>query len=319
LAGRLGAEFVKGLQGDDLKYLKAIATPKHFAVYSQESGRGSTNAIVPEDQLRDYYLTPFGESVLKGHAASVMSSYTAINGIPSAANRWLLTDVLRREWGFKGYVVSDEGAVTNVFSEHHYVGTFDAALAAAFNAGLDVNLGSLTHECCEFFTAHLLAAVQHGLVSEATLNRAVANVLRARFLLGLFDPPDQVPFTRIPGSVIGSPEHVALARQLARESIFLLKNDKLEGGPLLPLEPTVHSIAVVGPNAAVALFGNYSGNPANPPVTPIAGIRVRAGSKIAAKLVPWSENFSPIPSDYLTAVNGPVSYTHLTLPTICSV
>jgi beta-glucosidase len=306
LAGRLGTEFVKGLQGDDPKYLKAIATPKHFAVYSKESGRGSTNAIVPEDQLRDYYLVPFRECVGKGHAASVMSSYTAINGIPSTANRWLLTDVLRGQWGFKGYVVSDEGAVTNVFSEHHYAETFDAALADAFNAGLDVDVGSLTPECCEFFTAHLLAAAQHGLVKEAVLNRAVANVLRARFLLGLFDPPNQVPFSLIPASIIGSPEHVALARQLARESIVLLKNSKVERRrPLLPLDPeSVHSIAVVGPIAAIALFGNYSGNPANPPITPIAGIRGRGGSKIAVKLVPWSGNLSPIPSDYLTAFNG---------------
>jgi beta-glucosidase len=305
LAGRLGVEFVRGLQGDDPKYLKAIATPKHFAVYSQESGRASTNAIVPEDELRDYYLAPFRDCVVKGRAASVMTSYTAINGIPSTANPWLVTDVLRGKWGFEGYVVSDEGAVTNIFSEHHYVENFDAALAAAFNTGLDVDVGSLTPECCGFFTAHLLEAVQHDLVSEATLNRAVANVLRARFLLGLFDPPNQVPFSRIPESVIGSPEHVALARQLARESIVLLKNDKLEGRPLLPLDPaSVHSIAVIGPSAAVALFGNYSGNPANPPIAPIAGIRKRAGSNIRVKLIPWSSGLSSVPSEYLTAPNG---------------
>jgi beta-glucosidase len=305
LSGRLGVEFVKGLQGDDPRYLKVIATPKHFAVYSQESERFSTNVVAPEDQLRDYYLEPFRQCVVQGHAGSIMTSYTAINGTPSTANRWLLTDELRGEWGFKGYVTSDEGAVTNVFSEHHYSSTFDAALAAAFNAGLDVDLGSLTPECCEFFTTHLLAAVRQGSVSEATLNRAVANALRARFRLGLFDPPDQIPFSRIPGSVVGSPEHVTLARQLARESIVLLKNDKVENRQLLPLDTArVHSIAVVGSNAAVSLFGDYSGNPTNPAVTPVTGIRARAGSKISVNLIPWSEGLSSIPSEYLTAPDG---------------
>jgi beta-glucosidase len=298
LAGRLGVAYVEGLQGNDPKYLKAIATPKAFVAYSQEAGRFSTNAVISESQLRDYYLPPFRDCVVEGRAESVMSAYNAINGIPCTANRWLLTDVLRGEWGFKGYVVSDCGAVANLFTAYHDIKSEEDAAAAALNAGLDL-------ECGHLFKGHLLAAVQLGLVSERTLNRAVADVLRGRFLLGLFDPPNQVPFTRIPASDNGSPQHVALARQLARESIVLLKNDKVDSRPLLPLDPAcVHSIAVVGPNAAVCRFGDYSGNPANPAVSPLAGIRARAGAKIAVKLIPWSMGLSPIPSEDLSTGKG---------------
>jgi beta-glucosidase len=305
LSGQIGTAYVQGLQGDNPRYLKAIATPKHFAVYSQETDRFSTNASVPEDQLWNYYLAPFRDLIVDGHAGAIMTSYTAINGVPSSANSWLLKDVLRDKWHFNGYVVSDEGAVGNVFLGYHYSPDLEGAITASINSGLDMVLGGSSPECCEFLQSHLLAEVQQKIISEKTLNRALSDVLRARFRLGLFDPPDEIPFSRLPASANGSPAHVELARQLARESIVLLKNDKSNGLPLLPLDLTkVRTIAVVGPNAAVSLFGGYSGIPANPPVTPVAGIRDRAKSSATVELIPWNPGFPSVPSEYLRTARG---------------
>ncbi|MCL2661049.1 MAG: glycoside hydrolase family 3 C-terminal domain-containing protein [Acidobacteriaceae bacterium] len=306
LSGQLGTAFVQGLQGNDARHLKAIATAKHFAVYNQETDRFSTGDDVPVNQLWNYYLAPFRDLVVDGRAGAVMTSYNAINGVPSSANPWLLKDVLRDTWGFKGYVVSDQGAVGSIFTGYHYVPTLAEAVTAAINSGVDiVNAGSNNPECCEFLQTHALEAVRNKIISEERLNQAVANALRARFLVGLFDPPEQSPYARIPASAIGSPEHIQLARQLARESIVLLKNDAVDGAPLLPLNTAkLRKIAVAGPNAAVALFGSYSGIPAHAPVTPVAGIRARAGSDTTVTLIPWSRGLSSIPAEYLRTVDG---------------
>ncbi len=142
LLSRLGVAYVKGIQGDDPKYLKAIATPKHFAVYNQEISRMSRNDLVSQRSLYEYYLLPFQACVTEGHAQSIMAAYNAINGVPSAANPWLLTDVLRNQWGFDGAVVSDSNAVMQVMSGHQFVKSTDEAAAAAINAGVDVITGA---------------------------------------------------------------------------------------------------------------------------------------------------------------------------------
>ncbi len=273
LTSRLGAAFTRGMQGRDPKYLKTVSTPKHFAGYSWETGRMGENVVAPESYFFDYEFAGFKACITEAKAASIMAAYDAINGVPCSCNRWLLTDVLRTMWGFEGFVVSDCGAVSHICGQQHYVKTPEEAAAAAVNAGLDME-GGWWARYPNLFNDYLAKAVALGLCSESTVDQALSRVLSVEFRLGMFDPPDQVPFSKIPASVIGCAKHVALARQLACESMVLLKNSPTTDGKiLLPLAAkAVKSIVVCGPNAAVAVFGDYSGTPIPPAVTPLDGI-----------------------------------------------
>jgi beta-glucosidase len=262
LTAAIGVPFVKGLQGDDPHYLKLVATPKHFAVHSgPESGRHAFDAQANERDIRETYLPAFEACVKEGKAASVMGAYNRLNGEPCCASPMLLERILRREWGFDGYVVSDCGAIHDIYKHHKVVSTAEEAAALAVKAGCELDCGSV-------YPA-LLEAVAQGLISEETIDRAVERLFTARFRLGMFDPPEQVPYAQIPYEIINSPGQRALTLQAAHESIVLLKN---EGG-LLPLSKEVKSIAVVGPNAddLQVLVGNYSGTPREA-VTPLEGI-----------------------------------------------
>jgi beta-glucosidase len=263
LTARLGVAFVKGLQGDDPKYLKTVATPKHYAVHSgPESERHHFDVDVSERDLHDTYLPAFRATVQEGRAYSVMSAYQRFRGEPCSSSSFLLQEILRDEWGFEGYVVSDCGAIYDIFAHHKVVGTGEEAAARAVLAGCELNCGEVY--------AMLLGAVAQGLIDEAAIDRAVTRLFLARFELGMFDPPDRVPYARIPYEVNDSPPHRALALRTARESLVLLKNDGL-----LPLDRTqIKTMAVIGPNAdsVEVLLGNYNGIPAQP-VTPLAGIR----------------------------------------------
>jgi beta-glucosidase len=268
LTARMGVAFVKGLQGDDPHYLKLVATPKHYAVHSgPELDRHHFDARVSERDLRETYLPAFEACVKEGRAASVMGAYNRVNGEPACASPTLLQRILRDEWGFDGYVVSDCEAIRDIYEHHRTVETAAEAAALAVQNGCDLNCGS-TYPA-------LLDAVEQGLISEDVIDRAVERLFTARFRLGLFDPPEQIPYARIPYAVIDAPEHRALALRAVRESIVLLKN---ENG-LLPLRKDLESIAVIGPNADAlpALLGNYNGTPARA-VTPLDGIR----SKLSA-------------------------------------
>ena len=236
LTGRLGVAFVTGLQGDDPHYLKVVSTPKHFAGNNQEDGRGGKNIVADERYLQEYELAGFRACIMEGKAQSIMAAYTAINGVPSSANKWLLTDVLRKQWGFQGYAVSDCGAVSNVTSEHHYVATPEEAIAACLNAGLDLEGGDFS-KYPDVVDNYLPTALQKGLVSMDVVNAALAKVLTARFRLGMYDPPARVPYSKIPPSAIGSPEHIALARKLADESMVLLKNAPAGGAAAAAHQP----------------------------------------------------------------------------------
>jgi beta-glucosidase len=263
LTAAMGVPFIKGLQGDDLRYLKVVATPKHYAAHSgPESARHHFDARVGEQDLWETYLPAFEASVREAKAASVMGAYNRLNGEPCCASPTLLEKILRQEWGFDGYVVSDCGAILDIYEHHKVVRTAEEAAALAVQNGCELN-------CGEVYPA-LRNAVKQGLISEQTIDRAVARLFTARFRLGLFDPPEQVPYAQIPYSVIDSPEHRALALRAARESIVLLKNE----GNLLPLHKDVASIAVIGPNAddLQVLLGNYNGTPAEA-ITPLEGIR----------------------------------------------
>ena len=269
LTGRMAVEFIKGLEGNDPKYLKVVATAKHYAVHSgPESERHTFDAVVTEQDLRQTYLPQFEMAIKDGGAYSVMCAYNRADGLPACANPRLLEQILRKEWGFNGYVVSDCGAVGDIYQHHKTSPNAESGVAAALKAGTDLNCGT------EY--VNLVPAVKAGLASEGDVDRALRRLLLARFKLGEFDPTSMVKYAQIPYSVNDSYEHGALALQTARESVVLLKNDN----HVLPLKKTIKTIAVIGPNAddAEVMVGNYNGDP-SAPVTPLEGIRHRLAVK----------------------------------------
>ena len=272
LTARMGVAFVKGLQGDDPKYLKLVATPKHYAVHSgPEHERHHFDANVSDRDLRMTYLPAFEATIREGKAFSIMGAYQRFRGDPCCASPLLLQHILRDEWGFEGYVVSDCGAIADIYRHHKVVGTAAEAAALAVKAGCDL-------ECGAVYPA-LVEAVRKGLIDETTIDRSLKRLFTARFRLGMFDPPAMVPYAQIPYTVNDCDEHKALALEAARQSIVLLKNDGL-----LPLHKDLKSIAVIGPNAdwVEVLLGNYNGTPSKA-VTPLEGIRaaVSAATEVA--------------------------------------
>ena len=293
LTGRIGLSFVKGLQGDDDKYLKVVSTPKHFVANNQEENRFAYNAEISERALREYYLPAFKTAIVEGKAQSIMSAYNAINGIPATANSMLLNDILRKEWGFKGYVVSDCGAPTYLKKSHHYVSNDTLAAKVAIEAGLDLECGD------NIYKKYLIPALEQGLITEELINQSVRRILESRFKLGIFDPKENNPYTRISPDVIGSQKHQNLALETSRQSIVLLKNQN----KILPLDATkIKKIAVVGFNANQVVFGDYSGLSVIAPVSPLKGIQNKVGKNIDVKYVKWktaARNLNLLESEYL--------------------
>ncbi len=262
LAGAMAVQFIKGLQGDDPKYFKVVATAKHFAVHSgPEPLRHTFNAAPPIRDFYESYLPHFEMAVREGGVYSVMGAYNRVYGAPACDSELLLKTILRRDWGFPGYVVSDCGAISDIWANHKVETDRSAAAAAAVLAGCDL-------ECGRDYAA-LPLAVDKNLIGEGAIDQALGRVLRSRFKLGLFDPPEQVAYNAIKAAQNNTPEHAALALQMARESIVLLKNDGV-----LPLNKTARKIAVVGPNAdgLLPLVGNYNGTP-SAPVPVLQGIK----------------------------------------------
>ena len=263
LAGEMAVRFIKGLQGDDPRYLKTVATSKHYAVHSgPEPDRHVFDARVSDRDLQETYLPHFRKTVVEGDVQSVMCAYNRFRGDPCCGSGFLLTDVLRRRWGFRGYVVSDCWAIMDFYQYHKVAGSAPEAGAMAVKAGTDLNCGVVFRE--------LRQAVEAGLLSEADIDASVKRLFTARMKLGMFDPSKTVPYAGIPFEVINCEAHRRLALEAARKSIVLLKN---EGG-LLPLAKDLKTIAVIGPNAddVEVLLGNYNGIPSDP-VTPLRGIR----------------------------------------------
>jgi beta-glucosidase len=263
LTSRMGVTFVKGLQGDDPKYRKLDATAKHFAVHSgPEADRHTFDAKPTERDLRETYLPAFEALVKEGDVDAVMGAYNRVYGESASASKFLLQDVLRGEWGFKGYVVSDCWAIVDIWKHHKIVATPEEAAALAVKNGTQL-------DCGDTYMPSLPVAVRKGLIAESEIDTALAQLFTARMRLGMFDPPSQVPWAGIPYSVNQSPAHDALSRKVAQESIVLLKNDGV-----LPLSRDIRRIAVIGPTAddTMALLGNYYGTPAAP-VTILQGIR----------------------------------------------
>jgi len=295
LTGRLAVQFVQGMQGEDPRYLKTVATPKHYAVHSgPEPDRHTFDARVDERDLRETYLPAFEAAVVEGGAVSVMCAYNRLYGEACCGSELLLQQILRDEWGFEGYVVSDCGAIADIWRRHQIVETSAEAAAMGVQAGTDLNCGS------EYRS--LVNAVEQGLLTETALDTSLRRLFTARFRLGLFDPQERVPYAQIPYDVNDSPPHRALALQATRASIVLLKN---EDGTL-PLSRGEGTIAVIGPNAddVEVLLGNYNGDPAEP-VTILEGIRHGAGPEQQVIYEPGcdlAENMpllSPVPGEVL--------------------
>ena len=260
----MGVSFVKGLQGENPEYLKVVSTPKHFAVHSgPEADRHAFDAIVGQRDLQETYLVAFKACVREAKAASVMGAYNKVNGELCCASKTLLQETFRKEWQFDGYVVSDCNALRD-FHECHKV-TKNALETAilAINHGCDLDIGGTTYP-------NLLSAVNNGLIGEDRIDLVVRRLFAARFKRGMFDPEGQVPFSQIPPELVNCEKHQQLAREMARESIVLLKNDN----NLLPLDrEKIRSIAIIGPNAMALepLLANYNGYSSNM-VTPLQGV-----------------------------------------------
>ncbi len=263
LTARIAVQFIRGVQGDDPKYLQAVATVKHYAVHSgPEPGRHVYNAVVSARDLYETYLPQFRAAIEEGGAYSLMCAYNALYGHAACGSSLLLDSILRRQWRFPGYTVSDCDAVSDIYRTHRFAASAAAASARAVAAGTDL-------DCGRTYRA-LGAAVDSGFVSEARIDTAVDRLFLARMKLGMFDPPDSVPWSTMGMDDVDTPANRALALRAARESMVLLRNRD----HALPLEKSLGTIAVIGPNAdrAEVLLGNYNGTPADP-VTPLRGIR----------------------------------------------
>ncbi|GAA0713723.1 glycoside hydrolase family 3 protein [Aquimarina litoralis] len=266
LTSRMGVNFIKGLQGDDPNYLKVVATAKHFAVHSgPEKSRHEDNYHTSDRDLKETYLPAFEAAIKEANVQSVMCAYNRYRDEACCGSNLLLNDILRKEWGFDGYVVSDCWAINDFWepNKHELVETPAEASALAVNRGTDLN-------CGDVFDPNLNDAVLQGLVDEDKVDRALARLMEARFKLGMFDPEEMVSWSKISYDVVCSEKHYQLSEKTARESMVLLKNEN----NTLPLKKDIKSIAVIGPNANATqvLLGNYHGTPLNN-ITPLKAIQ----------------------------------------------
>lgn len=288
LTGRMAVNFIKGLQGDDPKYLKVVATAKHYAVHSgPEATRHIDNIFVNNRDLYETYLPAFKASVMEGRVQSVMCAYNRFRDKPCCGSDLLLGNILRNEFGFNGYVVSDCGAISDFFTpgHHNVVPTSTRAWGWSLASGTDLNCESSR----PFLVNNLDSAINVGIINEKDINKALERLFRARFMLGMFDPDEMVPYSKITFSEVGTKEHLDLALVAAEKSLVLLKNNGI-----LPLK-NVKRIAVIGPNANNfdILIGNYNGDPINP-VTPLKGLR----DKLGASKVLYTPGCAIVPGIY---------------------
>lgn len=282
LDARTGVAMVKGLQGQGVNHPDAvISEPKHFAVHGiPEAGSNTAPVNIGEREARSAFLYVFEKAVREGGALGMMAAYSEIDGIPCVDNKWLLTDVLRKEWGFQGFVLSDLGAIKMSYENHHTASSAADALAQTLKAGLDMQFYDWKHD--EFMLAMRTALAQR-LLTTAQLDRAVGDVLRVKFMLGLFDHP--YTDTTLVGRVFHTPEHQALALRAAQESICLLKND----GHILPLTSAVRSIALIGSLAKSTYLGGYS-NGEGKAISVFDGLQRRAGGSLTIRYEPGYGN-----------------------------
>lgn len=279
LTSHLAKAMIRALQEVQGHHVKLVATPKHFAVHSgPEEGRHSFDAQVSDKDLFETYLPAFRAAIVEAGALSIMTAYNRVNGEACSASHRLLVDILRKRWRFRGFVVSDCGAVADMHTGHGVASSMAEAAAMALREGCDLNCGGAFK--------HLGEALEAGLISEEDVNRSLERVLTARFRLGMFDPPERVPFASIPLSEVDCAEHRQLSLEAARQSIVLLRNE----GDFLPLPDSLRTIAVIGPNAdsREVLLGNYHGMPSES-VTALEGIRARVSEETRVIYQPGCE------------------------------
>ncbi len=251
LSGQLGLAYVRGMQGDSLATdHNVIAEPKHFAAHgSPESGLNTASVHAGEREVRSIMLKSFEPSIREGNAMGIMAAYHDIDGVPCTGNPWLMNKILRDEWGFKGFVLSDLGAIRRLYDTHHVAATPREAVQLALNSGVDMQFYDFDHAT---FQNAIIDGIKNGQVSQATLDAAVSRILRVKFLLGLFDHPfvDE----NLDKTVRRSQEHLDLSLEVARQSMCLLKNQN----NLLPLKKDLKRISVIGPNANTTRLGDYA-------------------------------------------------------------
>ncbi len=269
LTAQFGVAFITGLQGDDPEHPRTIATPKHYAVHSgPEPTRHTMDVAISKHDQIDTYTPAFRAAIVDGKAGSLMCAYNRVNGQPACANDFLLTDLLRNAWNFKGYVTSDCAAIRDIYQGHHFTKSLEEAAAVSLKHGVDT-------DCADFGEGPAVAAkaysdaVSQGLVPQSVMDQSLNRLFAARIRMGMFDPPEASPYANIPDSEMDSPAHRALALRAARESMVLLKNNGL-----LPLKKSTKRILVVGPLAdqVPVLLGNYNGQPSHA-VTALDGIK----------------------------------------------
>ncbi len=304
LTGRMGVNFVKGVQGDDPKYYLGIATPKHYAVHSgPEPTRHFADIDVLKHDEVDTYEPAFRAAITEGKADSIMCAYNAINGEPACASKYLLVDQLRGKWGFQGYVVSDCDAVRDIFTGHHFRPSQAESSAISLERGMDNECygGGASRDSSD--SKPFVDAVQQGYLSQQAMDTAVIRLMEARIKLGMFDPPDMVPYTKIDEKELDSAEHRAFARKLGEESMVLLKNDGT-----LPLKPSVKKVLVVGPLADQTryLIGNYAGTPTHI-VSVMDGLKAEFPN-VTFTYIPGTQfirpDGAPVPNSVLTTPDG---------------
>ncbi|MDR3268150.1 MAG: glycoside hydrolase family 3 C-terminal domain-containing protein [Tannerella sp.] len=298
LSSRMAVNIVKGIQGHSLKDEDAvISEPKHFGIHGiPENGSNLSPVYIGEREARSTHLYVFEKAIKEAHAHGVMAAYHEIDGIPVAGNSWLLTDVLRKEWGFEGLVISDLGAIALQYNKHFTAATEEDAIASSVNAGVNMQFYDFTHEK---FAAGIINGVKNGKISQAMLDKAVGEVLRMKFELGLFDNP--YTDTTLVAKVLHSPEHQKTAYEAARSSIVLLKNDN----GTLPARKDIRRIALIGRLANVSSLGGYSPRGAHG-VTVLEALRKRFGDQVE---IDWlngdiSPNFTDIPTSAFTRAGG---------------
>ncbi len=302
LTGRMAVSFIHGLQGNHPRYLKTVATVKHYVVHSgPEALRHEFNTLSNDRDFWETYMPHYITAIQEANVQSVMCAYSRLNGESCCGSDYLLNKLLRHKLGFKGYVVSDCGSVSDIYDGHYLVNSFTEAAVLALKSGVDLNCG----RAMTFPYAKLDEAVDKGLLDESYIDMAAYRLMLARFKLGMFDPPERVPYSKMAVDVIDSDANKALALQMAQESIVLLKNDN----DLLPLNKNIKKIAVIGPNADdhCVLYGNYHGIPSHP-VSVLEGIKEKLSGAVVtyskgSELFDSEEFQTPIPSKFLLTPN----------------
>ncbi|MFZ2338761.1 MAG: glycoside hydrolase family 3 C-terminal domain-containing protein [Bacteroidales bacterium] len=255
LVSQIGLGFIRGLMGDDPTYLKAVPCGKHYFANNTEFNRHSGSANMDDRDMHEFYLSPYRSLIREGQLPAIMTAYSAVNGIPVSAGKFLVDTIVRKTYGLDGYVTGDCGAIDDMVRGHHYAGSNEAAVAMGIKAGVDTDCGSV-------YQSSALKAVQQGILTEGEIDKALVNIFTIRMRIGEFDPPEIVPYTGIKPGIINDPSHNNLALEIATKTPVLLKNSTITktGNKALPIDLThVKKIAVLGPQADKVELGDYSG------------------------------------------------------------